>query len=372
MPLIVFGVVTRPPLNPTHCKSQGGGVASCAMTHPGWLWRRGDARWFLTSHLLPRVALLLAAFAAFSGLAFAQSGIELSYLGNAGWQITDGKTVILVDPYLTRAKMPTPNDPVRADDPRPLVSWNDIAQSDTAVIDAHIRRADFILVTHTHPDHVLDVPYIARKTGALVIGTESTIRYARACGVPAGQLLTVKGGDDLEFQVFSLRVIPSLHGILRHLPGLPARLEPPPPDVFPADAKPPFRFVDFVEGGTLAYLIRLNGVRVLAFGSMNYMEREVEGLRPDVALVGAMTERREIYHYTERLMRALGDPPLVLPTHWDAFNVPYGMSQQPAIDRVQSFVAEVKAASPRTRVIVPAYFQPIRIQPRPKQRSSNP
>lgn len=103
-----------------------------------------------------------------------QSGIQLTYLGTAGWQISDGKTVVLIDPYLTRAKMITPNDLPRTQDRRPLLTLNDIARPDTAVIDAYIHRADFILVTHTHFDHVLDVPYIARKTGALVIGTEST------------------------------------------------------------------------------------------------------------------------------------------------------------------------------------------------------
>jgi hypothetical protein len=61
-------------------------------------------------------------------------------------------------------------------------------------------------------------------------------------------------------------------------------------------------------------------------------------------------------------LRALGYPPLVLPTHWDRLNVPYGTSQQPAIDRLQSFLAEVKAASPNTRVAVPKYFESIVIR----------
>jgi hypothetical protein len=115
---------------------------------------------------------------------------------------------------------------------------------------------------------------------------------------------------------------------------------------------------EYVQGGTLAYLIRLNGVKVLAFGSMNYIEREVEGLWPDAALIGAMPERRDIYQYTARLLRALGDPPLVLPTHWGRFNVPYSTSQKPAIERLQSFLAEVKAASPNTGVVVPETSNP--------------
>jgi hypothetical protein len=111
-------------------------------------------------------------------------------------------------------------------------------------------------------------------------------------------------------------------------------------------------------------------LEVLAFGSMNYIEREVDGLRPDIALVGALPDRPNVYRYTERLLRALGNPRLVLPTHWDRFNVPYEMSQQPALDQLQVFIAEVKSASPSTRVIVPEYFQPIVVkvnQPRPAQ-----
>ena len=130
---------------------------------------------------------------------------------------------------------------------------------------------------------------------------------------------------------------------------------------------------DYVQGETLAYLIRLNGVKVVAFGSMNYIEREVEALRPDVALIGAMPERREIYRYTARLLRALGEPSLVLPTHRDRFNAPYSTSQQPAVERLQSFMEEVEAASPNTRVIVPEYFQSILVKPeqnRPAQNKS--
>jgi len=52
-------------------------------------------------------------------------------------------------------------------------------------------------------------------------------------------------------------------------------------------------------------LIRVGGRQILAFGSMNYIEREVEGLRPDVALIGAMPERREIHDYTSRLLKAI-------------------------------------------------------------------
>jgi L-ascorbate metabolism protein UlaG (beta-lactamase superfamily) len=287
----------------------------------------------------------------------ASAGVQLKYLGTAGWEISDGTTVILIDPYLSRLKRSTPNDDILPGDSRKLFASDDFAQSDTATIDAHITRADFIVITHSHGDHAMDLPYIALKTRATVIGTERTCAVARAYGVPNDKLVPVKGGEDFQLGSLSIRVIPSLHGVLRRAPN--ARQTP--SAATSSEVKAPLRVGDFAEGGTLAYLIRIGGRQILAFGSMNYIEREVEGLRPDVALIGAMPERREIYQYTPRLLRALGYPPLVLPTHWDRFNVPYDVSQEPAIQRLQSFLDEVKEASPKTKVIVPKYFDPITI-----------
>jgi L-ascorbate metabolism protein UlaG (beta-lactamase superfamily) len=282
--------------------------------------------------------------------------VSLAYLGTAGWQITNGKAVILIDPYLTRAKYRSPNDDVSPDDPRPLVTVNSVVEPDTALIDAHIQRVDYIFLTHTHPDHSLDMPYIARKTGAKVIGTESTANVARAYGLQDLQIQIVKGGEDLKFEGFSVQVIRSVHGIFRK-PAHAQTATPPP--LVPGGLKAPLRFGQRVEGGTLAFLLGIGGHRILVFGSMNFIESELKGSRPDVALIGAMPERNNIEDYTLRLMRVLANPPLVIPTHWDRFNVPYDVSQEPAVRRLQSFLDEIKSVSPKTRVIVPEYFKPI-------------
>jgi L-ascorbate metabolism protein UlaG (beta-lactamase superfamily) len=248
----------------------------------------------------------------------------LKYLGTAGWEITHGTTTILIDPYLSRINGPAPpgggSGHSVAGDTRRLYSWTDIATPDIAAIDAHIQRADFILVTHTHYDHILDVPHIALKTRAAVIGTESTENVMRAYGVPEAQLFTVRGGEDYQFGGFSLKVIPSIHSPLDHKHYFSSTTAP-------SGMKAPLTLEQIhPEGGTLAYLIRFAESQILAFGGMNYIEREIAGLEPDVVLVGAGASRNEIYDYTGRLVRDLHYPPVVFPTHWDNFLLPYDAS----------------------------------------------
>ena len=280
--------------------------------------------------------------------------LEMTYFGTAGWRISDGNVVVLVDPYISRLKY---GNGGHSDDDRPHFAREDLAWSDTTLIDSLITEADFILCTHSHFDHLADVPYIARKTGAKVIGHETANTILRAYGVPDEQLYTVRGGEDYQFEDFSVRVVPGLHSALNEKLYYDSRRYDE-----TSNLEAPLRINQFIEGGTLNFLARFDRHTVLAMGGMNFIEREFEGLEPDILLAGINGSRLGLYDYDRRLLTATGSPPVVLPTHWDNFRYPYGFSQQANIERnILPFIEAARTISPGTAVIMPVHLEPIKI-----------
>jgi len=167
--------------------------------------------------------------------------LQFKYLGAAGWEISDGQTTVLIDPYISRLKYTDRGHP---DDDRRAFARDDTAISDEQLIDDTISEVDFILVHHSHFDHLGDVPYIAQKTGAKIIGTETTMTILRAYGVPDDQLYAVGGGEDYQFENFSVRVVPSIHSALNEKHYFDSRRYD-----RDTELEAPLRINQFIEGG---------------------------------------------------------------------------------------------------------------------------
>ena len=84
------------------------------------------------------------------------------------------------------------------------------AQSGVAVSD--IEEADWILIGHSHFDHLYGAERIAVRTGASVVGSYETVRILAAHGVPEAQLIPVSGGETVALDAATrVHVLPSLH-----------------------------------------------------------------------------------------------------------------------------------------------------------------
>lgn len=262
--------------------------------------------------------------------------LALTYLGVAGWQIDGGPATVLVDPHFSRPDL----SGLIAPDPAAIAKRAPV-------------RADLIVVGHSHADHLLDAPAVAMATGAQVLGSVSTARVARASGVPEDRIITVKGGEDFAMGAYSVRAIPSLHSALdgKHYFG----------GEIPDAPKLPMTFSEYQEGGTFMYLLRIAGRQILISSTANFIERELEGLRPDILIVGTGL-RQEIHDYTCRLLRVLGKPPLVYVSHFDAWREAPKPVDGEALADVTAFVDEARACAPDTRVVIPKHFERMEVR----------
>lgn len=85
--------------------------------------------------------------------------MEITYYGQNTFSFKTENGTILTDPFIT---------------------GNDLAKDK---IDIEKLEADFIMVTHAHQDHILDVEAIAKRTGALIITNYEIANYYEEKGL---------------------------------------------------------------------------------------------------------------------------------------------------------------------------------------------
>ncbi len=229
------------------------------------------------------------------------SPVRVRWLGTAGFEITAGQFSVLIDPYVTRARFT--DCVMRALEP------------DLAEIARVTPRADAIIVGHTHFDHALDVPAIARRTGATVFGSKSAVALCRASLVPETKLVNVEreyGQEPLVAEIgpFKLRFAVSAHSrfMLGRVP-------------FPGEIQDcdhvPLRTEKYRCGAVFRVEIEVFGRTIVHLGSAEIVERTAPPKDVDLLLM-CVAGWQSSERFPERVARAL-DPKAILLSHWDNF-----------------------------------------------------
>jgi L-ascorbate metabolism protein UlaG (beta-lactamase superfamily) len=272
--------------------------------------------------------------------------VVIRWLGTAGFVVRTLKTTILIDPFVSRQSLLG-------------VALLPLEPDDVA-IDRHIPdKVDAVLCGHSHYDHVLDAPRIAKKTGALLIGSESTCAWGRREGVADEKLVVVpRNGATATVGDVTVRFVPSLHGKVKIGP---LRIPQLPGEVHVARAGDP-RVFHYKMGGAYGIWLNAAGVSIYHNGSADLVDAELDGVHADVLLCG-LAGRRATRDYTRRLMSLLL-PKVVIPSHHDAFFAPLerGAFLLPGID-LDGFEREVRAASDKARLVAPNYLEDVVIPP---------
>ncbi|MGH9015488.1 MAG: MBL fold metallo-hydrolase [Acidimicrobiia bacterium] len=119
-----------------------------------------------------------------------RSSATLDWLGCATFRFTLDDLVVLLDAYVDRVPAAPP----------------------VGITTADVDRADWIVVGHSHFDHLWGAEKIAAATGATIIGSHETVRVMESQGVPLDRLLAVSGGERVRLSpAVTVSVFPSQH-----------------------------------------------------------------------------------------------------------------------------------------------------------------
>ncbi|HWH76753.1 MAG TPA: MBL fold metallo-hydrolase [Candidatus Binatus sp.] len=263
--------------------------------------------------------------------------LTLKWLGTAGWEIQFAQTKILIDPFLTRKRS---------------VASEEWSTDEDAVLKV-INGADYIFAGHSHADHIGDIPFIAKRFGAKVIGSRTTINLALSAGVDKAQLTIVSGGEKFDFKDFSVQVIESQHGVLNR--G--GQKRQPRSAEITTPISGPILGKHFVEGGSYLYYFTFGKLHLLDQSTGNFIEENLHGLAPDVAILAENSN----YDWTEaiKILR----PKTVIVHHYDEWHVPFSSGITAAVRRrAQRLEQQVKAVDGNIKVIVPEFLKTITLE----------
>ena len=251
-------------------------------------------------------------------------GLELTWVGTAGFRLAYQGVVVWIDPYVTRLSLPD------------LLRRKVVPPSEEA-IGRWIDRADAVLVGHTHFDHALDVPAIAKRTGCKVYGSQSLANLMHLYQL-GPQAVVVEPHRDYEVGPFKFHFAPSAHSKLQLGLRVPFSGE------LTCDHVDELTPQAYRCGQVWGIYIEVAGMRFYHQGSADFLEAEVRDKNVDVFLCG-ISGRRFTPKYVERIVAKLA-PQMIVPTHYDDFFRPLHEKVQFSFNvNLTGFADEVRTAS---------------------------
>ena len=263
--------------------------------------------------------------------------LEVTWLGTAGVALELDGQRLLMDPYFSRPG------------PGPTVIRR-LIPDEAAILRHAPAGVDYIICTHAHHDHILDVPALARLSGARVVGSASSCNYCRGAGLPESQLTEVRAPASLELGPFRVTLLPSRH-------SAPPIFLPAVNGLIPDGVTAPLSAIQFRNDQTAAVLVEVQPTRggdplsLMHLGSAGFLPETLLGPPYDLLMV-AILGHQNIPGFTARVLANLR-PRVVIPIHWDNFMLPPEQGLHTLrMAKLEAFLSEVEQADTECETVV--------------------
>jgi len=229
--------------------------------------------------------------------------VNIHWLGTAGIEMRHGGKAILIDPYISR--------PGKID-----ILFKQLVVNKDAIrhfLDSIVEKVAAVITGHTHFDHALDIPEIARVLGCTIIGSSSLDTLLSLSGLP-GRVTVCRPQENINIDDKStITMIPSAHGLaLSRLLLLKGDIR--------RGSRPPLRANQYRMGDMFSPKVFFGGITWIHVGSAGYVAQELEGHQCDVLLM-CVAGWKKWPAYPEKVIEML-KPSCVIPIHYDDFSIP--------------------------------------------------
>jgi L-ascorbate metabolism protein UlaG (beta-lactamase superfamily) len=239
--------------------------------------------------------------------------VTVRFTGTSTLVFSDGETTFMTDGWFSR--------------PGPLQVLFGGIEPDREAITKGLARNQVtelaaVFVLHSHYDHAMDAPEVARRTGALLLGSESTANIGRGWGLPEEQIRVVESGEPITLGNFTLTPIEVRHFQFPD-PDLAERALGDP--TIEAPLVPPVDAFQYKVGKVYAVHVAHPKGSWLVIGSAGFVEGALEGYDADVVFLGvgglgSQTESYRETYWKESIART--EPSRVVLIHWDSLTGP--------------------------------------------------
>ena len=239
--------------------------------------------------------------------------VTVRFTGTSTLLFSDGETRWMVDGWFSR--------------PGPLKLLFGKIAPDLEAIERglaanEVSELAVVFPMHSHYDHAMDSPEVARRTGAVLPGAESTANIGRGWGLPESQIQVVADRAPIQLGQFVITPVVSRHF---QFPDPEMRERALGDPLIAAPLVPPVSAFDYHLGEAYVLHVSHPPGSWLIVGSAGYLEGGLEGFTADTVLLGVGGLGSQTADYRENFWReTVGrvSPRQVIPIHYDSLTAP--------------------------------------------------
>ncbi|TGN12004.1 MBL fold metallo-hydrolase [Leptospira ilyithenensis] len=268
--------------------------------------------------------------------------VRVTFLGTSSLLVDDGETQLLTDGFFTRPSLFRTAF---------LRLSTDISIIESVMAKTRMNRLKGIFVCHSHYDHAMDAPFVAKLTGANLYGSSSTLNVGAGAGLSFDRMNLFIPGKPVRIGKFTVTVLSSKHTPPFKILGKTNATDPNHPNI-DSPLIQPAKASDYIEGGAFDFLIQHGSHSLLIKGSTNYIEGALDRYKVDVLFLGIaqLSKQPETFQetYYKETVKAV-KAKQVIPIHWDNFFKPLAEPLEPNLKIGDDFNANMNFILHKTK-----------------------